>query len=109
MSDVTHERRLRVVRVGLRFVLNWMCMAAGYQPPTCVQIPRLNLPKGCRVHGVHCNQGGMTFDVYVHHPSFDEVPDGQEPPQHEALLRYDTYEIKQPDDSTPTIAHGTPA
>jgi hypothetical protein len=79
------ERRVAVVRIPASHVLDWFTFAVqGY--PSHVGLLKLGgLPSGVRVLSVQADWRCRTFDFLIAHESFDPVPEGQVPPDVEAL------------------------
>jgi hypothetical protein len=90
LDNVTFSR-VKVVRIPLRVAVS-LLFAQG-QLPQCVSLPSVNLPEGYKVVSCHVNPLCNAVDVVVWHPSFDPVPEGQEPPQFVADVEWRIYAL----------------
>lgn len=82
------ERRVRVVRIGARDVLDWFALAVAKESPDHVVLPFVELlPEGVKVLAVQHDFATRTFEFLVAHWSFDPVPDGGLTPLHTDPLR----------------------
>ena len=87
------ERRVRIVSLAYRDVLEWFtCALQGW--PEFVRVPRIEgVPSDAKVLGVHHNFYTHRFDFLIKHESFDLVPAGDTPPGDQLSTRVECLEI----------------
>lgn len=86
--------RLREYRLSLREL--YSILSRGNSLPDVVCVPQVSLPDGARIHHLAPSHGGMFIVVMVEHESFDEVPDGCDPPQAEIGFRMQSFPVVRP-------------
>lgn len=89
--DAVNFSRVKVVRISMRAVLFFLFTQK--QVPQYVSLPFTTLPEGFEVISCHVNQLCNATDVVVWHPSFDPVPEGQEPPQFMPDVEWRSYAL----------------
>lgn len=73
--------RVKRLRVGARLLMTLLGRTKR-QTPTVFEVADLDgLPEDYQVVGMNRNWGGMCVEFLISHPSFDEVPEGAEPPE----------------------------
>lgn len=72
------DRRLRLIHLSPQQVLNCLCWRPREVLPL---LDGTGLPDGMQVVSLHADWERHCITVLVHHPSFDEVPDGELPPE----------------------------
>lgn len=80
--DIQDERRVKALRIPTRFVVLELLRVVTKGTPDFVHLLDYpEIPEGTKVvAGPFPSVGGMHFILHLHHPSFPEVPDYEEPP-----------------------------
>lgn|SRR3990167_4831593 len=67
-------------------------LSRGERLPDVVEIPTCRgIPEGATAHHLFHTCGGMSIGVVVSHESFPEVPEGEDPPEGEVDIFFNTY------------------
>lgn len=78
---MTKQRRVKFVALNEHLVLDWFDMAIRPTAPGQIAVPKIDgLPSDCEVLSVSHDWRLRQFLFLVHHPSFPEVRDFEEPP-----------------------------
>ena len=93
VSQASEEQlsRVRRYRIPLRAMVVFFLYQKGL--PDFVHFPDCNIPSDALILGTRFDDLFRVFEIFVSHPSFDLVGEGEAPPLDDSSLTWNTYEL----------------